>query len=120
MSNAGISDTGRTDTLSRLAEVLESRKGAAADSSYVASLYHKGLNKILEKVGEESVETILAAKDAALSGDCSDVIYETADLWFHSLIMLAALGQHPQAVLDELERRFGLSGHAEKAARPQN
>ena len=84
-----------SDTLSRLAEVLEARKGAAPDSSYVASLYHKGLNKILEKVGEESVETILAAKDAATSGDCKDLIYETADLWFHSLVMLAALGQHP-------------------------
>ncbi len=65
-----------SDTLTRLAQVLEERKGAAADSSYVASLYHKGLNKILEKVGEESVETIIAAKDAAISGDCSDVIYE--------------------------------------------
>ncbi|MBD9426503.1 MULTISPECIES: phosphoribosyl-ATP diphosphatase [unclassified Pseudomonas] len=107
-----------SDTLTRLAEVLEARKGAAPDSSYVASLYHKGLNKILEKVGEESVETILAAKDAAINGDCSDLIYETADLWFHSLVMLAALGQHPQAVLDELDRRFGLSGHDEKAARP--
>ena len=112
-----MSDSAMTDTLSRLAEVLESRKGAAADSSYVASLYHKGLNKILDKVGEVSVETILAAKDAAVSGDCSDVIYETADLWFHSMVMLAALGQHPQAVLDELDRRIGLSGHAEKAAR---
>ena len=101
-----------SDTLTRLAQVLEERKGAAADSSYVASLYHKGLNKILEKVGEESV------KDAAVSGDCSDVIYETADLWFHSMVMLAQLGQHPQAVLDELDRRFGLSGHAEKASRP--
>lgn len=107
------------DTLSRLAEVLEARKGATADSSYVASLYHKGLNKILEKVGEESVETILAAKDAAISGNCDELIYETADLWFHSLIMLAALGQHPQSVLNELERRFGLSGHAEKASRGQ-
>lgn len=106
-----------TDTLSRLAEVLEARKSAAPDSSYVASLYHKGLNKILEKVGEESTEAIIAAKDAAVSGDCSDVIYETADLWFHSLVMLSALGQHPQAVLDELDRRFGLSGHVEKAAR---
>ncbi|MGY4491943.1 phosphoribosyl-ATP diphosphatase [Pseudomonas putida] len=105
------------DTLTRLAEVLESRKGAEPDSSYVASLYHKGLNKILEKVGEESVETIIAAKDAAISGDYSDVIYETADLWFHSMVMLAAMGQHPQAVLDELDRRFGLSGHVEKAAR---
>ena len=114
-----MSDAAMTDTLSRLAEVLEARKGAAPDSSYVASLYHKGLNKILEKVGEESVETILAAKDAAVSGDCSDLIYETADLWFHSLVMLAALGQHPQAVLNELDRRFGLSGHAEKAARSE-
>ena len=103
-----------SDTLTRLAAVLEERKNAAPDSSYVASLYHKGLNKILEKVGEESVETIIAAKDAAASGDCQDLIYETADLWFHSLVMLSA---HPQAVLDELERRFGLSGHAEKAAR---
>jgi len=110
-----------SDTLDRLAEVLESRKGATPESSYVASLYHKGLNKILEKLGEESVETIIAAKDAQTSGDCRDLIYETADLWFHSLVMLAALGQHPQAVLDELERRFGLSGHAEKAARaPKN
>lgn len=109
-----------TDTLTRLAEILEARKGSSADSSYVASLYQKGLNKILEKVGEESVETILAAKDAERSGDCSDLIYETADLWFHSLVMLAALDQHPQAVLDELERRFGLSGHAEKAARSQS
>ena len=106
-----------TDTLSRVAQVIEERMNAEPGSSYVASLYHKGLNKILEKVGEESVETILAAKDAANSGDYSDLIYETADLWFHSLVMLAALGQHPQAVLDELDRRFGLSGHDEKAAR---
>lgn len=106
-----------SETFQRLAEVLESRKGAEPGSSYVASLYHKGLNKILEKVGEESVETILAAKDAAQSGDCSELIYETADLWFHSLVMLAALGQHPQTVLDELDRRFGLSGHDEKALR---
>ncbi len=106
-----------SDTLARLAEVLEARKGASAESSYVASLYHKGINKILEKVGEESIETILAAKDAAAGGDSTALIGETADLWFHTLVMLAALGQHPQAVLDELDRRFGLSGHAEKAAR---
>ena len=117
MRGQGMTEQSMTDTLSRLAEVLESRKGAAADSSYVASLYHKGLNKILEKVGEESIETILAAKDAALSGNCDELIGETADLWFHSLVMLAALGQHPQSVIDELERRFGLSGHAEKASR---
>ena len=106
-----------SDTLNRLAAVLEERKAAAPESSYVASLYHKGLNKILEKVGEESVETILAAKDASATGNIQDVIYETADLWFHTLVMLSALNQHPQAVLDELDRRFGLSGHAEKAAR---
>ena len=105
------------DILHRVAQVIESRKNADPSSSYVASLHHKGLNKILEKVGEEAVETILAAKDAAHSGDAKDVIYETADLWFHSLVILSALDLEPQAVLAELERRFGLSGHAEKAAR---
>ncbi len=105
------------DILRRVAEVIDSRKNAEPSTSYVASLQHKGLNKILEKVGEEAVETILAAKDAASSGNTDDVIYETADLWFHSLVMLSALDLEPQAILDELERRFGLSGHAEKAAR---
>ena len=105
------------DILRRVAQVIDSRKNAEPDTSYVASLHHKALNKILEKVGEEAVETILAAKDAASSGDAHDVIYETADLWFHSLVMLSALNLEPQAVLEELERRFGLSGHAEKAAR---
>ena len=74
-----------SDILQQLGDILEERKGAEADSSYVASLYHKGLNKILEKVGEEATETILAAKDAETSGDNKEVIYETADLWFHSL-----------------------------------
>lgn len=106
-----------SDVLTALNAVLESRKSAAADSSYVASLHHKGLNKILEKVGEECTETILAAKDAAVSGDNKDVIYETADLWFHSLVMLSHLGESSQAVLDELERRFDLSGLVEKANR---
>lgn len=105
------------DILRRVAQVIDSRKNAEPSTSYVASLHHKGLNKILEKVGEEAVETILAAKDAASSGEAHDVIYETADLWFHSLVMLSALNLEPQAVLEELERRFGLSGHAEKAAR---
>lgn len=105
------------DILRRVAQVIDSRKSAEPSTSYVASLHHKGLNKILEKVGEEAVETILAAKDAASSGDAQDVIYETADLWFHSLVMLSALNLEPQAVLNEMERRFGLSGHAEKAAR---
>ncbi|MBP0049472.1 phosphoribosyl-ATP diphosphatase [Marinobacterium sp. AK62] len=106
-----------SDVLDRLAEVLEARKQASPDSSYVASLHAKGLNKILEKVGEESVETLLAAKDAAASGDNSDLIYETADLWFHSLVMLSHLGESHEAVLAELARRFDLSGLDEKASR---
>jgi len=104
------------DVLQELARILEARKGATPESSYVASLYHKGLNKILEKVGEECTETLLAAKDAA-SGDKSELIYETADLWFHTLVMLAHLDLHPQQVLDELARRFNVSGHTEKASR---
>lgn len=106
-----------SDTLDKLAEVLEQRKGASPDTSYVASLHAKGLNKILEKVGEEATETILAAKDAATSGDNADLIYETADLWFHSLVMLSHLGETHEAVLKELARRFDLSGLEEKAAR---
>ena len=91
------------DTLKELGQILEQRKQADADSSYVSSLYQKGLNKILEKVGEEATETILAAKDAETSGDNSALIYETADLWFHSLVMLAHLGESPDAVLQELQ-----------------
>ncbi|MCB5161226.1 phosphoribosyl-ATP diphosphatase [Marinomonas algarum] len=106
-----------SDVLAELAATLEQRKSAAADSSYVASLHAKGLNKILEKVGEESVETIIAAKDAVNSGDKSDVIYETADLWFHTLVMLSHLDIGPEAILDELARRFNLSGLEEKANR---
>lgn len=106
-----------SEVLTELGQILEERKSASADSSYVASLYHKGLNKILEKVGEEATETIIAAKDAKASGDNSDVIYETADLWFHSLVMLAELGESPDAILNELKRRFNLSGLEEKANR---
>lgn len=108
------------DILQQLTEILEARKANAdADSSYVASLHKKGLNKILEKVGEECTETILAAKDAQTSGDNSELIYETADLWFHSMVMLSHLGESADAVLNELARRFNMSGHAEKAARHQ-
>ncbi|WP_111637574.1 phosphoribosyl-ATP diphosphatase [Marinomonas shanghaiensis] len=107
----------RSDVLAELAATLEQRKTAAADSSYVASLHAKGLNKILEKVGEESIETIIAAKDAVISGDKSDLIYETADLWFHTLVMLSHLDIGPEAILDELARRFNLSGLDEKANR---
>ncbi len=108
---------GDTSVFETLGNILEERKNAAADSSYVASLYHKGLNKILEKVGEEATETIIAAKDAERSGDTSDVVYETADLWFHSLVALSHLGERPEAVVEELKRRFGLSGLEEKASR---
>ncbi len=106
-----------SNLLSELAKVLEQRKQAPADESYVASLYQKGLNKILEKVGEEATEVILAAKDAELSGDKTQLISETADLWFHTLIMLSHLDESPEAVLDELARRFNISGLAEKASR---
>lgn len=106
-----------SDILTELGEILEQRKQADAEQSYVAKLHAKGLNKILEKVGEEATETILAAKDAQASGDNRELIYETADLWFHSLVMLSHLGERPQAVLDELARRFGMSGLEEKASR---
>ncbi|MBL4783223.1 MAG: phosphoribosyl-ATP diphosphatase [Porticoccaceae bacterium] len=105
------------DTLSQLDTILAARKDAAADSSYVASLHLKGLNKILEKVGEECTETIIAAKDAEQSGDNTDLIAETADLWFHSLVMLSHLGENADSVLAELARRFGISGLDEKASR---
>jgi phosphoribosyl-ATP pyrophosphohydrolase len=107
------------EVLSELTRVLVERRGAEPDSSYVASLYAKGLNRILEKVGEEATETILAAKDAspADTRTRSALVGETADLWFHTMVMLVHLDVDPQEVLDELERRFGLSGHAEKAAR---
>ncbi len=108
-----------SDTLTELARVLEARRHAAPESSYVASLHHKGLNKILEKVGEECTETVIAAKDAATSQNTDDLVYETADLWFHTLVMLSHFNLGPDAVLDELARRFNVSGHAEKAARGQ-
>lgn len=101
------------DILKELTQVLEHRKNAPADSSYVAGLHAKGLNKILEKVGEESIEMVLAAKD----GDPEEVIKETADLWFHTLVALSHLNMSAADVLNELEQRFGLSGLDEKAAR---
>lgn len=102
-----------TDTLQQLAEILEQRKRESADKSYVASLYAKGLDHILKKIGEEATETIIAAKD----GDKKQIVYETADLWFHSMVMLADQGLGPNDVLEELQRRFGLSGLEEKAQR---
>ncbi len=104
-----------SDVLSRLADTLEARKAADPQRSYVASLYAKGLDAILKKVAEEAAETIMAAKD----GVAERVIHETADLWFHTLVLLAHLGMHPQAVLAELVRREGVSGIEEKAARKE-
>jgi phosphoribosyl-ATP pyrophosphohydrolase len=101
------------DILERLSTILESRKGAAPESSYVAALYHKGLDAMARKVGEEALETILAAKD----GDRLHVVRETADLWFHSLVLLAHFGLAPRDVLAELARREGISGIEEKAMR---
>lgn len=102
-----------TNMLEQLAEVLEQRKQAEPGSSYVASLYNKGLDAILKKIGEEATETVMAAKD----GDDDKLIYEVADLWFHSLVLLAHKGLGPDDVLQELGRRFGVSGHEEKASR---
>jgi len=101
------------DVLGRLAEVLEARKQADPAASYVAGLYAKGLDAILKKIGEEATETVLAAKDGA----ADKIIYETADLWFHTLVLLAQQGLRPEQVLDELARRFGVSGVDEKASR---
>ena len=107
-----------SDVLTQLTAVLAERKRSAnPESSYVALLHHKGLNKILEKLGEECTETLLAAKDAAISGDTKDLIYETADLWFHSLVMLSHLNLAAEDILTELARRFDLSGIAEKNSR---
>jgi len=102
-----------SDVLRKLAEVLEARKQAAPESSYVASLYAKGLDAVLKKIGEEATETVLAAK----TGDKTQITRETADLWFHTLVMLAQVGLRPDDILVELERRFGTSGHEEKAKR---
>ncbi|NIR59060.1 MAG: phosphoribosyl-ATP diphosphatase [Gammaproteobacteria bacterium] len=99
--------------LAQLAKTLEDRKGEDPERSYVAGLYAKGLDAILKKIGEEATETVLAAKD----GDRHAIVHETADLWFHTLVLLAAQGLGPEAVLAELERRFGTSGLAEKAGR---
>jgi phosphoribosyl-ATP pyrophosphohydrolase len=101
------------DTLQRLHEVIESRRGGDPDKSYVARLFHKGTDAILKKVGEEATETVMAGKD----GDRAKIVYETADLWFHSMVALAHFGLSPRDVLEELRRREGLSGLEEFASR---
>ena len=101
------------DTLARLAEVIEARKSGDPDKSYVARLFHRGNDAILKKIGEEATETVMAAKD----GDAKKLVHEVADLWFHCMLVLSAFGLKPADVLAELERREGLSGLEEFAAR---
>jgi len=101
------------DTLAQIHETLVSRLDADVSTSYVASLYNKGLDAILKKVGEEATETVMAAKD----GDAEKIIYEVADLWFHTMVLLAQQGLEPQQIIDELARRMGVSGIEEKASR---
>jgi phosphoribosyl-ATP pyrophosphohydrolase len=106
-----------SDILQQVAKTLESRKGADPSTSYVAKLYAKGDDAILKKIGEEATELVMAVKDARHGGDRAKVVYECADLWFHTMVMLAQLDLGPQDVLAELARREGMSGLAEKAAR---
>ncbi|WP_314436242.1 phosphoribosyl-ATP diphosphatase [Massilia timonae] len=109
-------------TLARVAAVIESRKpehGGDPATSYVAKLFAKGDDAILKKIGEEATELVMAAKDARVANDPSKVLYECADLWFHSMVLLAKFDLTPQQVLDELARREGVSGIVEKAARKE-
>ena len=99
--------------LSQLADTLEQRLATDPSSSYVAQLNARGLDVILKKIGEEATETVIAAK----GGDVDDLLYEIADLWFHTLVLLAHKGLRPELVLGELQRRMGTSGLDEKAAR---
>ncbi len=101
------------DILRELAEVIDARRGADPETSYVASLHHRGLDVMLKKLGEEATETVIAAKNP----DDDALVSEMADLWFHALVVLSARRRHPNDVMDELARRFGLSGVAEKAGR---
>jgi phosphoribosyl-ATP pyrophosphohydrolase len=108
------------DSLARLAAVIESRKpknGGDPETSYVSRLLHKGPDAFLKKIGEEATEVVMAAKDADHGGDSQKIVYEVADLWFHSMIALAHYGLTPADVIAELERRVGTSGIEEKALR---
>ena len=109
------------EILTEVAKVLHSRKSAEPGSSYAASLYSKGLDAILKKVGEEATEVVMAAKDIEADTrndkDKSKLVYEVADLWFHTLLLLEQQDLHPDDVLTELDRRMGTSGIAEKASR---
>jgi phosphoribosyl-ATP pyrophosphohydrolase len=102
--------------LQRLMETIEARKQAAPESSYVAKLFVRGEDAILKKIGEEATEVVLAAK----GGDNTHLVYETADLWFHCMVLLARRGLSANDVLNELARREGVSGLAEKASRGES
>ncbi|WP_173912250.1 bifunctional phosphoribosyl-AMP cyclohydrolase/phosphoribosyl-ATP diphosphatase HisIE [Acinetobacter sp. Marseille-Q1618] len=118
--NASDAQSEQVEVLDYLGKMMAERKAANPESSYVAKLYHKGLNKVLEKIGEECIETIIAAKDfksEANEDNKNDLIYEVADLWFHTIVMLGYFDLDPQLVLNELARRQGLSGLVEKANR---
>jgi phosphoribosyl-ATP pyrophosphohydrolase len=109
-----------SDSLARLAAVIEGRKpsnGGDPETSYVSRLLHKGPDAFLKKIGEEATEVVMAAKDADHGGNAQKIVYEVADLWFHSMIALAHYGLTPADVIAELERRVGTSGIEEKALR---
>jgi len=108
------------DILLQLDKILDARKTESPETSYVASLYDKGLDKILKKVGEEATETVMAAKDAEYTKNTDHLVYEVTDLWFHTLILLSQQGLSSQDITNELQKRFGLSGHEEKANRSKN
>jgi phosphoribosyl-ATP pyrophosphohydrolase len=119
-STANNSPITSLDVLTRLAEVIESRKGGDPDKSYVARLFHKGTDTVLKKVGEEATETVMAGKDLAAEPSDANrkaLVGEFADLWFHSMVAMAHLGLHPHEVVGELARREGLSGLEEFASR---
>lgn len=110
-----------TDILARVADVLESRlpaNGGNPESSYVARLLHKGPDAFLKKIGEEATETVMAAKDVDAGADKAKLVYEVADLWFHTMVALTYYGLRPEDVVAELARREGISGIEEKASRP--
>jgi phosphoribosyl-ATP pyrophosphohydrolase len=123
MSASSTPDKATLDVLSRLADVIESRKGGDPDKSYVARLFHKGTDTVLKKVGEEATETVMAGKDMAVNPSDANrkaFVGELADLWFHSMVAMAHFGLRPADVVAELARREGLSGLEEFAARPNN
>lgn len=116
-SQAASANPSTTDTLMRLAAIIDSRKGGDPDVSYVSRLFHKGDDAVLKKIGEEATEVVLAAKDTRHGGATKALVGEVADLWFHCLVMLSHYDLSPADVLAELERREGMSGIEEKALR---